>query len=443
MTTHFERLLEMNREYDRVPTRGGSRLVACVILFCLISSSWATSSVEDVISRLTLRTDATYRYHKDAVIGYETRRDQLLNSKTVGISPTLFTTPRALSDGQLLYGTTATYNSARLNSSVSFMAGENPVQSASAQVLLTLLSDTKKRTAQIDTVISLIEKKATLTREAMIFADFKQVLHYRMSVQNLADEAQVRRETTIRAEEFLARLQKIIATGSIPRNAVQSLQLFIKNNALRLRAIELEQELISSTTAYQLGIDSTLFKALEIDQCMKQADLASGAAISDYSWKIDSLNNLIQHFSAKEQNGDSWKLSAGGGVSFVDPSEPSLYTTSAIAQVQYTFNKRALPTLTPLKKSENIAFPENSQELLESYKAAAKAQAQEATAWIRTTLERIALGETSSIYEISDNLSAIQSHQLAYFALKNSYLQRDLLRLRYMAQLPEISGGGR
>ncbi len=414
-----------------------------LFIACFAHVSFAQSPITQVLTVLSSRTDAAYRYQSDATLGYEIRRDQLLNSKTIGVTPTLFSTPRALSDGVLRYGTTASYNSSRANSSLSFLSGDEPVQTASAQFLYTIISDTKRRVGQIDSLILLTQAKANLTREAILFTDFKAIINNRVTHDHLAQERVIRSNISVRATEFLDRLQKMVATGALPRNSLQNLQLFIQNNTLRNQAIELEQSLLLGTVAYQYGIDSALFSAIDVSKLIASSDLAIGSQINDYNWRIDSLNNAIQLQSAREQGSDSWRVSAGGGISFTDPTEPSLYTTSAIAQVQYTFHKRALPELTPLKKAPRCDLPASDDERLSAYEKSSSDQEQLAFQWIKSALDRINLGQSSGIYEISDNLVTIQNQKLTYLTLKTTYLNRELLQLRSLDQLSEELRGSR
>lgn len=411
-----------------------------ILLLTLSTILWANATVyEELWRRLELRTDATVNYFRESERSYKIRKQILKTGESISTSP--FVQGSGGSDSQsditFGFGNQASWSHPKFDSYVSFTTREDHLESANLQFLYTLKSDKSTRIACMDSLIAMTKKKAELQREAMLFNDFQQLVNYKVQYDYLLAEITARTKMNKRTMQFLKKLKQFVSAGVVPRNATQSISLFLDNNVIRIDALQLESELLLDNVAYLFDISRELFLGLDMDTLLQILATNEKKQFEKYNWRLDSLNTEIQRMQMYEQDLNSWKLSAGASVNFFDNESFSTVDNKLHLKFDYTFHKKEFAGYPRLRRIEREELTKGSDIKLEEYKELAMAHAKKATKWIDNTLERIQLGQVGVIYEISQNLDIILNQQIQYYVLRSSYYRRELSQLQSMQQLPE------
>lgn len=408
------------------------------ILLLLVATLSANDSLmQKIWSTLEIRHDATVNYYREGARSFEIRKNILETGETISTSPTLQGSARGISNGDFLFGNQTSWSHPRWDGYFAFNVSDDKLENCNLQFLYTLKSDRGDRIGYMDTLISMTHLKADLQREAMVFNDFQQLLSYKVQYDYLLSEMKAREKMAIKGGEFLSKLKQFVSAGVVPRNATQSIELFLQHNRIRMDAIVLESDLTIDNVTYMFDLDGELFKAIHIDSLLAKIDLGAATKTESYTWRMDSLNAEIQRVQLHEQNMNSWKLSAGASIYVDDYSEPALYNNSLHLKFDYTFHKRDFTGYKPLRKATRKTLPNGVDEKLGAYKKLSMEHADQASKWIASTLERIQLGEVGIIHEISQNLDIILNQQIRYYYLLSTYYRRDLAQVKAMSQLPE------
>ncbi len=409
--------------------------------FLLLLTLFTALSAEDIYpslwKSLLERHNATFRYYDESVLPNESRREQLATGQTLSGGPQFSASGNGISDGEFLMGNRIDWTHPRWSSSLYLQNSNERLENGSFQLMYALLSDLNGRLEDLDTVSSLIRQKALLQRKAVLFNDFKQLLAYKIQYDLYTAEHQIRNEIDLKGKEFLGDLNRLIKAGIVPRNATQSIQLFLRDNSLRVKALQLESELLVDNVFYHYEIERELFLGIEMDSLLEKLSLDSAVNIASYSWKMDSLNSAIQTAQLQEQNRTNWRLSVGAGTNFHEYESPSTYNNSLMVQFSLDFRKKVLPSDAPLKKRQMSSVSNSILDDLKEYKIDAQNYSETASEWIGTTLKRIKLGELGIMYELSQNLDIIINNKLKYFTLRSNYYRRELAQFRALTQLPE------
>lgn len=412
------------------------RIVLLLSLF--VSTLSANEFYRKLWQRLELRTDATVNYYRESSRSYEIRKQMLKTGETISTSPYFQGSGRDNSRSSLTFGfgNQASWSHPKFDGYFAFTTREDRLESANLQFLYTLKSDKKSRIAMMDSLIEMTGEKAKLQREAMIFADFQQILNYKVQYDYMLDELKARRKMGEKGEAFLTKLKRFVAAGVLPRNAIQSISLFLDNNAIRMKAVELESSLLVDNVIYLFDLEASLFLGVEIDSLLPRIVTESATTHESYNWRLDSLNAEIQRTQMYEQDMNSWKLSAGASVQYADYESYASVDNKLQLKFDYSFHKKEFRGYDQLRriKRENLSTGVPIE--LKNYKEMAMEHATKATQWIEKTLERIQLGEVGIMHEISQNLDIILNQQLRYYMLRSTYFRRELSQLRSMQQLP-------
>lgn len=407
------------------------------LLLVLLSIVSANEMYDSLWSSLDARHSATMRYYTESALPTEARREQLATGQSLSGGPTFSGSVDGLSEGMFQLGHRIDWTHPRWSSSLYLTNSDEQLENGSFRLMYAILSDLNTRLEDLDTVTALIRRKALLQREAVLFNDFKLLLQYKVQYDLFVAEEEIRASVDRKGQKFLEDLNRLITAGVVPKNATQSIKLFLRDNALRVNALQLESELLVDNVFYNFEIDSTLFLGLEIDSLLPLIALDSAVNHADYTWKMDSLNTEIQKAQLQEQNRNSWRLEAGVGTAFTDYSTPEEYNNSVMVQFRMGFHKKVLPEDRPLKK--RVVQPKSNEILddLTLYRDNAQEYSKNATEWINTTLQRIKLGELGIMYELSQNLDIIINNQLKYHTLKANYYRRELSQFRSIEQLAD------
>ncbi len=406
-----------------------------VLTFISLLSAFDGAVYDSLWTVLTSRHSSTLRYLDESMLSTKARREQLATRQTLSGGPTFTGAPDGLSAGDFVFGQSINWSHPRWSSSLFLQNSDDKLESGSVELKYSLLSDLNGRLEDLDTVIALTKKKTALQREALLFNDFKLLLSYKIQYDYYRAESEIRSAIEKRGAVFLKDLNKLVEIGIIARNATQSIQLFLRDNALRVKALELECELMIDNVFYSLEIGRTVFLGLDIENIQKKLSFDTQAV--DYSWRMDSLNTMIQQAGLKEQNRRQWNLSVGAGTAFYDYKSPESYNHSVLLQFQVNFQKKVLPEDSPLVKRK--AAPKSSfvKNDLDEYNVAAQEYSESAGEWINSTLKRMQLGEAGIIYELSQNLDIIINNQLKYYTLLANYQRRQFSQFRSLSQLSE------
>lgn len=409
-----------------------------LILTLAVSLLHANDYYQKLWERLELRTDATVNYYRESARSYKIRKQMLETGETISTTPYFQGSANDNSRSSLAFGfgNQASWNHPKFDSYFAFSSRDNRLESANLQFLYTLKSDKKSRVAIMDTLIEMTGKKASLQREAMLFADFQQLLNYKVQYDYMQDELKARTKMGKKGEAFLTKLKRFVAAGVLPRNAIQSISLFLDNNTIRMNAVVLESTLLIDNVIYLFDINVELFLGLEIDSLLPQIQVDTTTQYESYNWRLDSLNAEIQRAQMYEQDMNSWKLSAGAAVNYFGYEDFATVDNKLQLKFDYTFHKKEFRGYEAMRRIKRENLSRGVPVELDDYKKLAMDHAKKATQWIEKTLERIQLGEIGIMHEISQNLDIILNQQLRYYMLRSTYFRRELSQLRSMAQLP-------
>ncbi len=410
------------------------QLIALLVLLNFVT---AQEMYPTMWKSLYSRHNATFRYYDESVLPNEARREQIATGQRLSGGPQFTASGTGLSDGEFRLGNRIDWTHPRWSSSLYLSNSNERLETGTFQVMYALKSDLDGRLEDLDTVSSLIRQKAQLQREAMLFNDFKQLLSYKIRYDLFKAEHEIRDEIDATGKKFLTDLNRLVKAGIVPRNATQSIQLFLRDNSLRVKALQMESELLVDNVFYNFEIDSTIFRGLNVDNLLKKLELGSSTQIANYSWKMDSLNSAIQEAQLREQNRTSWRLSVGVGTAFQEYDKPASYNNSLMVQFSMDFRTKVLPSDAPLQKRHLEPISNSILEELEEYKVDAQKYSKSASEWIGSTLKRIQLGEVGIMYELSQNLDIIINNKLKYYTLRTNYFLRELSQFRAIEQLPE------
>lgn len=413
------------------------RNILIILTLAVFVSGSEIGAYDSLWTILLSRHSATLRYYDESALPTKARREQLATGQTLSGGPTFSGSAGGLSDGEFLLGHRIDWTHPRWSSSLFLQNSNEKMETGSVQLMYALLSDLDGRLEDLDTVIALVKEKAELQREVVIYNDFRMILANKIQYDYLKSELEIRLGIKEQGETFLSELNKLVKAGIVPRNSTQSIQLFLKDNELRAKALNLECELTIDNVFYNYEIDETIFLAIDIPFLLEELNLSTAVEYPDYIWRMDSLNMEIQEASLKEQNRNQWRLSVGAGTAFQDYSSPEDYNNSLLVQFSMNFHKKVLPEDRPLIKRK--AEPRSNEILsdLKLYHEDAKEYSESATQWIESTLKRIKLGERGIMYELSQNLDIIINNQLKYFTLRTNYYRRELAQFRSLRQLSE------
>lgn len=327
-------------------------------------------------------------------------------------------------------------NILKQNSGAEYEIGiaENDINTSKIGWRFPILNPYQDQLKVYESVKTLQEENAQLQFKSLILNDLKLILTQRAQLDIVDNEIKLRKTQIHKTSEVLKLIRTIIQAGLLSEASIDPIELFIRENTIRIETLQLEAEFIKDRVFHNFNIPSELFVALDIKSIIQSSDFNTQAQ-RPYTFLMDSTSILLNKEQLKLANTQSKNLYFSVGADF--KTMQTFDDDQVYAKLGFNWS------------SFHDEIPKFQQRIHQDFRPPVKVYKQEITSFkekisefdkkskvvLENVLQKIRLGQGASIFELTSLYQQDLNLKLTFYRLRNLQYQNLITSLINLNQL--------
>lgn len=365
------------------------------------------------------------QYLREQQIFLEIERDKLKHKRFFSLSPSI-----SSSNGKSF--TSGLIGQLNINEFI-FDFDLNDHENSTTGLMLPLLNTKKKKIRINEEIIDLTIKKSSIEIEMTVFTELQNLLLSLLELKKINDEIKLRDSLSLRAEKIISILFQLYKSGIIPERALTSTTFFRDNNnlstdMLRRRVAINENRIMDEYLISSEQVSFCLSGLNEIISSLTSNGEKSYVDMSTYDEQIAILDREINRKNVILLSASEYYLSAGPKLD-INNNFSNYVPGAGITFAIELFPQKQSKKSAPVKDIDVVKrFKYKNSELAEIVRK----HINYADTMIQNCIKEISLGNTNSMYSLTDYLNEILSQQISRSLLADDEFQTLILSYRKM-----------